>query len=71
VSQTDEFIAEEGDQCDSCGKLMSEGDRFFGNPSLRVQWRFCSLDCAEVGVTAKSNKARFINAVLGPTKGRT
>jgi hypothetical protein len=61
----EEYIADDGDQCDSCGKIMAEGDTFLGDESRRVRWRFCSVDCAHTGVTNASKKARFIGYVLG------
>lgn len=61
----EEYLADEGDQCDSCGSAMKADQPFFGDDGLRVRWRFCSDACYEAGVTDKSAKARFIGAVLG------
>jgi hypothetical protein len=59
------FVADDGDQCDSCGENMAENRLFLALPGRRVAYRFCCEACAETGVTAKSRKARFIGAVLG------
>lgn len=61
----EEYVASQGDLCDSCGKSMAEGDIFLGDPSQRISWRFCCAECATVGATAKSFKQRFIHMVIG------
>lgn len=58
------FVADEGDQCDSCGVMMADGHLFWGDTFRAGRWRYCCAGCASTGVTSASRKARFIARVL-------
>ena len=58
------YIADAGDNCDSCGSQLNDGELFIQDDSIALRWRFCSFACAIAGVSEKSPKTRFIAAVL-------
>ena len=60
----DTYIADDGDQCDSCGRALHDGELLLLDDSMAIRWRFCSFQCADAGVTNASAKARFIYSVI-------
>jgi hypothetical protein len=44
--KVEEYLADEGDKCDSCGKILHEDEPLFMRPYLRARRRFCSRACA-------------------------
>ncbi len=63
--ETEEFVADAGDVCDSCGRELVEGDRIF-MPMHRRDPRaiYCSKACA--AGEGKSGAQKFVDSILTP-----